>query len=160
MKAKIIPFLAILPVVTIFFFSCEDETIREYRGNAPVYMTYPDLRAAVKNEQNVDLVNPGKIYYKDNYIFIVEELKGIHVYDNTNPATPVKKTFVNVPGVVDISISGNTLYADSFIDLVILDVQDVSNIRETGRVKDALPYTVPSTGNDLPTRTLTARKGL
>jgi hypothetical protein len=160
MKAKIIPFLAILPVATIFFFSCEDETFREYEGNAPVYMSYPDLRAAVKNEQNVDLKNPGKIYYKDNYIFIVEELKGIHVYDNTNPASPVKKTFVNVPGVVDISVSGNVLYADSFVDLVILDVQDINNIRETGRVNDALPYTVPATGNKLPTAYVDSKKGV
>ena len=53
---------------------------------------------AVKTEQNVDLENPGKIYYKDNYIFIVEELKGIHVYDNTDPSSPVKKAFVNLPG--------------------------------------------------------------
>ncbi len=130
MKAKIIPFISILSVVTIFFYSCDDETFREYEGNAPIYMTYPDLRAAVKNLQNIELENPGKIYYKDNYIFIVEELKGIHVYDNTDPASPAKKTFVNVPGVVDISISGSTLYADSFVDLVILDVQDINNIRD------------------------------
>jgi hypothetical protein len=160
MKAKIIPFIAILPAITIFFYSCEDETFREYEGNAPVYMTYPDLRAAVKNQQNVDLENPGKIYYKDNYIFIVEELKGIHVYDNTNPASPVKRTFVNIPGVVDISISGNTLYADSFVDLVILDVQNIDNIHETGRVNDVLPYTVPATGNKLPTSYVDSKKGV
>ena len=111
-------------------------------------MTYTDLRTAVKIEQNVDLENPGKIYYKDNYIFIVEELKGIHVYDNTDPASPVKKAFVNLPGVVDISISGYILYADSFVDLVMIDVQNIDNIREVARVKDILPYTVTSTPDD------------
>ena len=84
-----------------------------------------ELRSAVSEEQNVELKNPGKIYFKDNYIFIVEELKGIHVFDNTDPSSPVKKAFVRLPGVVDISISGSNMYADSYVDLVVLDVQDV-----------------------------------
>ncbi len=160
MKAKIIPIIVLLPIVVIFLFSCEDSTYREYRGNAPVLMSYDDLRAAIKSEQNVELKNPGKIYYKDNYIFIVEELKGIHVFDNTDPSSPVKKTFVKLPGVVDISISGFNLYADSFVDLVILDVQDIDNIREVGRVKDILPYTVPPTGNELPIAYVDSKKGV
>jgi len=113
-------------------------------------MSYADLRAAVKPEQNVNLENPGKIYFKDNYIFIVEELKGIHVFDNSDPSSPIKKTFVKLPGVVDISISGYIMYADSYVDLVVLDVQDINNIHEAGRVKDILPYTVPPADNDYP----------
>ncbi len=160
MKAKIIPIIAALSIVTVFFYSCEDSTYREYKGNAPVFMSYDDLRETVITQQNVELKNPGKIYYKDNFIFIVEELKGIHVFDNSNPSSPVNKTFVKLPGVVDISISGNSLYADSFVDLVILDVQDIANIHETGRVKDILPYTVPPTGNDLPNAFVDSKKGV
>jgi hypothetical protein len=160
MKSKIIPIIAIFSLFAILFSSCEDSTYREYEGNAPVYLTYKDLRIAVKNQQNVDLKNPGKIYYKDNYIFIVEELKGIHVYDNTDPASPVKKVFVNLPGVVDISISGYILYADSFVDLVILDVQNIDNIHEVGRVKDILPYTVPPVDNDYPMAFVDEDKGV
>ncbi len=146
--------------VSPFFFSCEDSTYKEYTGNSPVYLTYSELRTSVRNEQPVDLKNPGKIYYKDNYIFIVEELKGIHVYDNSNPASPVSKSFVNLPGVIDISISGYILYADSFVDLVILDVQDVDNIHEVGRVTDVLPYTIPPTGNSYPTAFVDSKKGV
>lgn len=150
MKSKIVPILTIFAFTAIFISSCEDSTFREYKGYAPVYMTYNDLRASVTTKQNIDLENPGKIYYKDNFIFIVEELKGIHVFDNTDPASPVKKTFINLPGVVDISISGHFLYADSFVDLVILDVENIDNIKEAGRVKDILPYTVPPVEEDFP----------
>ena len=148
MKSKIIPIISILAFTALIFSSCDDTAYREYEGYAPVYMTYTDLRTSVKVGQNVDLENPGKIYYKDNYIFIVEELKGIHVYDNTDPASPVKKAFVNLPGVVDISISGYILYADSFVDLVMIDVQNIDNIREVARVNDILPYTVTSPDDD------------
>ncbi|MGE5421168.1 MAG: LVIVD repeat-containing protein [Chloroflexota bacterium] len=156
MKTKIVPILLFLG----FLNSCEDTTYREYTGNAPVYMTYEELRNGVTTEGGRDLENPGKIYFKDNYIFIIEEFKGIHVYDNTNPAAPVKKSFVNVPGIVDMAISGNVLYADSFVDLVMLDLQDVSNIRETGRVKDLLPYTTPPIDNKLPVGNVDKDKGL
>jgi len=122
----------------------------EYKGNAPVYLTYEELRTSIKEEQNMDLKNPGKIYFKDNYIFIVEELKGIHVFDNADPSSPVKKVFIKIPGVVDISISGYIMYADSYVDLVIMDVQNIDNIHEVGRVKDILPYTVPPTENEFP----------
>jgi hypothetical protein len=123
-------------------------------------MSYTDLRASIALEQNVPLKNPGKIYFKDNYIFIVEELKGIHVFDNSNPASPVKKVFVKLPGVVDISISGSTLYADSFVDLVVLDLQDINAIHEVSRVKDILPYTVPPVGNDYPQAYVDQDKGV
>lgn len=160
MKAKIIPIFTLFSLFVVFFSSCEDATYREYKGNAPVYISYEDLRASIAEEQNVDLKNPGKIYFKDNYIFIIEELKGIHVFDNYNPSAPVKKTFVKVPGVVDMSISGSILYADSFVDLVILDVQDSENIHEVGRVKDVLPYTIPPTENEFPMGKVDKEKGL
>lgn len=160
MKSKIIPKLIIFVFTAIFISSCEDSTFREYKGYAPVYMSYEDLRASVTTKQNVDLENPGKIYYKDNYIFIVEELKGIHVFDNTNPASPVKKVFINLPGVVDISISGYFLYADSFVDLVILDVENIDNIHEVGRVKDILPYTVPPVKEDYPMAYVDEERGV
>lgn len=160
MKAKIIPIITLLSVFSSFFYSCEDSTYKEYKGYAPVYLSYKDLRAAVSEEQRNDLKNPGKIYFKDNYIFIVEELEGIHVYDNTDPASPVKKTFIKLPGVVDISISGFIMYADSYIDLVVIDVEDINNIHEVGRIKDIFPYAVPVYKNDYPTTSIDKEKGV
>ena len=148
MNTKIIPIITVLAFFSIIFYSCEDTTLREYKGYAPVYLSYADLRSAVAQEQNVDLKNPGKIYFKDNYIFIVEELKGIHVFDNTDPSSPVKKTFIRLPGVVDISISGSIMYADSYIDIVMLELENIDNIHEVSRMKDILPYRVPETADN------------
>jgi hypothetical protein len=161
MKAKIIPIITVIMVFSVFLSSCEDNTLKEYKGYAPVYLSYKELRSAVTEEQNVDLKNPGKIYFKDNYIFIVEELKGIHVYDNTNPSSPVKKTFIKLPGVVDISISGYIMYADSYVDLVVLDIENIDNIHEAGRLKDILPYTVPAVSdNKFPMGFVDKEKGI
>lgn len=161
MKAKIIPILTLLVFISIIFSSCEDSTMREYKGYAPVYMSYDDLRAAVATETSMDLINPGKIYFKDNYIFVVEEMKGIHVYDNTDPSSPVNKTFVKLPGVVDISIAGYIMYADSYVDLVILDVENIDDIHEAGRLQGIFPYTIPPTeDNDFPMAYVDEKKGV
>jgi hypothetical protein len=159
-KAKIIPILSLLIFILISLSSCEDSNYRSYKGNAPVYLSYDDLRKSVVNQDYSDLKNPGKIYFKDNYIFIVEELKGIHVIDNSDPGSPSKTNFIKIPGVVDISISGQTLYADSFVDLVVLDLADIRNVKEVGRIKDILPYTVPPVDNKYPMASVDQEKGV
>lgn len=160
MKAKIIPFITVLAPFIFLFYSCEDTTYKEYKGNEPVYITYKELRSAVITEQNTELKNPGKIYFKDNYIFVVEEQKGIHVFDNTNPSSPVNKVFIKLPGVVDITISGSIMYADSYVDMVILDLQDIENVHVAGRLQDIFPYIVPPTGNEYPMAYVDQTKGV
>jgi hypothetical protein len=56
--------------VLLAFASCMDEYTEEFIANKPVYMSYEDLRSAVKVNDAKALVNPGKIYFKDGYIFI------------------------------------------------------------------------------------------
>jgi hypothetical protein len=160
MKTKIVPIISIITLIVSFFCACDDTSFKEYMGYSPVYLSYTDLRAAVKTEVNTDLKNPGKIYFKDNFIFIVEELKGIHVYDNSNPSSPVQKAFVNIPGVVDISMSGFYMYADSYIDLVVLNMSDINNITEVGRVKDIFQYTIPAHKTDYPVPNIDKTKGV
>jgi hypothetical protein len=160
MKAKIIPIFLAITCLALVIYSCEDSTYKEYKGYAPVYMSYNDLRSAVKPEQNVALQNPGKIYFKDNYLFIIEELKGFHVFDNSDPASPVKKNFIKVPGIIDMTISGNIMYADSYVDIVILDLQNIDNITEVGRMKDIIPYTIPKYNNDYPVGSIDQDKGV
>lgn len=160
MKSKIVPITGILILLLLISDSCEETVYKIFTGNSPVYMSWEDLRVPVTTRQNEVLENPGKIYFKDNYIFIVEEQKGIHVFDNTNPSSPVKKTFVIIPGVVDISISGNIMYADSYVDLVVLDLQDINNIREAGRIEDMLPYAVPPVDNDFPLANVDEDQGI
>ncbi len=128
--------------------SCLDEYTEVFTANSPVYMSYEELRDAVKMTAPRELVNPGKIYFKDGHIFINEEFKGIHVIDNQNPSSPQNIGFIEVPGVVDIAVKNDILYADSFIDLVAIDISDVNNPEEVSRVKDVFPYTIPPYNED------------
>ncbi|MFA9390713.1 MAG: LVIVD repeat-containing protein [Prolixibacteraceae bacterium] len=123
--------------------SCQDETYMKYTANSPVYMSYDDLRDAVKIVDAQALEHPGKIYFKDNYIYINEYMKGIHVYDNTDPSDPQQISFITIPGNVDMVIRNNYLYADSYIDLVVLDIANMQNPIEIDREDSIFEYTLP-----------------
>ena len=72
--------------IFIFFLismsGCHDKMYQEHTLNTPTYLSLEELRASVKVCPPQSLQKPGKIYFKDNLIFINEELKGIHIVDN------------------------------------------------------------------------------
>jgi hypothetical protein len=122
---------------------CEDKFTEEYLSLEPVYMSYKDFREAVKSESTHSLEKPGKIYYKDNYLYINEIMKGIHIYNNTNPASPQYVGFIAIPGNIDMVIRENIMYADSYIDLVGIDISNPASAKEVARLKGVFPYAVP-----------------
>lgn len=110
----------------------------------PVLMQRTDLEKSVfyRNAQTINEV--GKLYYKDNFIFLNEKFKGIHVIDNSNPSSPENVGFINIPGCIDIAIKRNTLYADNAVDLVAIDLSgNLSALNVTERVKNVFPEPTP-----------------
>ncbi len=145
---KTIKNIVALLILLVAFNSCKDIYTEVFTANSPIYMSYEDLRSAVKVTSPRDLENTGKIYFKDNYIFVNEELKGIHIIDNNDPSNPQNIGFIEIPGNVDIAIKNNTLFADSYVDLIALDISDITNPVEVKRIKDVFPYTTPKPENE------------
>ena len=134
-----------LIVSSITFTSCvKTGCEREYNYVAyrPMYMSYEDLRSAVAVEGPRKMESTGKIYYYAPYLFVNEINEGIHIVDISNVSAPVITGFINIPGNVDIAMSGTTLYADSYIDLVALDVSNMNAITIVDREQNVFPYRV------------------
>lgn len=111
---------------------------------SPIYLSYAELRTPVTGVDPVAIGTTGKIYVKDSYIYVNELYEGIHVIDNTDPSSPQRIAFIPIPGNVDMAIQGTTLYADSYVDLVAVDIAEPLNAVEVARVEDAFPYMTPS----------------
>lgn len=126
----------------LFFSGCKKKygVTYTYKTMKPVYMSYDELRSSVKSQDAQDLKNPGKIYVKDDYIFVSEVKKGVHIINNSNPSNPTKEGFINIPGNRDIAINGDVLYSDSYVDFVTINISDVKNVKETGRLEHIYPY--------------------
>ncbi len=105
--------------------SCSSDQIH-YRYD-PIYKTGDEIRnLQIKMSTSKDLVHPGKIYFYNNYLLINEINEGIHVFDNSNPISPQKVGFIEIPGNIDVAIENNILYADNYIDLLAIDISNVT----------------------------------
>ncbi len=144
------------------FTSCQDKIYEEitYVANVPVYMDFAEFRASVKRQAPKTLVSPGKIYFYNNYLFINENQEGVHVIDNSNPSSPIFTAFIAIPGNIDISVRGNILYADSYIDMVAIDITDPQNPIEIDRIEGVFPNVIPQLNDAYPVYGLDFEKGV
>jgi hypothetical protein len=47
--------------------------------------------------------------------------------DNSDPSNPQNISFIEIPGNLDIAIKDNFLYADSYVDLLTIDISNIEN---------------------------------
>jgi hypothetical protein len=131
-------FLTVLLGISVLLEGCSDkcQLTSEYAYYEPVYTTIDELRSSVRVEAPRPLESVGKIYYKGETLFVNEPGNGIHIINNADPAHPVSQKFLSVPGSFDLAVKGNTLYTDSYVDLVAFDIRDLNNIQETARLQN------------------------
>ncbi|GAB3781966.1 hypothetical protein GCM10028818_36860 [Spirosoma horti] len=105
----------------------------------PIYAAYSAMRD-VQTLAPQPLRRVGKIYTKDQYLFINEVGSGIHILDNSKPETPVQVAFIRILGNQEIAIKDSILYADNVTDLVALNIADPLNVRLVKRIENAFEY--------------------
>lgn len=134
--------LLILPLITFLFFSCNDDIddseFADYIVARPLVMSRAEFINSVAIIAPIPIDESGKIYAYQDYIFINDKYKGVHVIDNSNPESPQKISFIKIAGNIDISIKDNYLYADSITDLIVLDISDMDNIQIVNRLENVL----------------------
>jgi|SRR6218665_313913 len=100
----------------------KDKVSRSYTILTPVYKNKNDVLSEVRPSSAQPLENPGKIFMYGDYLFVNEINKGVHIIDNSNPSAPVNKSFITIPGNIDIAVKGNALYADIYTDMLTIDI--------------------------------------
>lgn len=108
-------------------------------GSRPVYDDKQTAKTVAYLPGKQPLQQAGNIYAFGRYIFQVDVGNGIHVIDNSNPATADRIGFIVLRGCSQLSIRGAYLYTNSLDDLVTLDLSDPAQPREVNRVAGAFP---------------------
>jgi len=108
---------------------------------SPVFVSRETLENSVKYISGArDMIQTGKIYYCEPYIYVNERYKGVHVINNTNPSKPVVEGFILVPGCLDMAVKDNILYLDNSVDLVSFDL---NRKVVTKRIRNIFPEPLP-----------------
>ncbi|MBC7905066.1 MAG: hypothetical protein H7Y27_16680 [Gemmatimonadaceae bacterium] len=118
----------------------KDKSTYTYQIVTPVYKTLTEVRADMKSGPVEELRTPGKIYVYGKYLFVNEINRGIHIIDNSSPSAPKKISFIKIPGNVDLAVKGNILYADTYRDLVAMDISDPKNVTAKKFLSNVFPY--------------------
>lgn len=105
----------------------------------PVYLSYDDLRKPLPIEAARPIGTTGKTLVVGNTLFVNEPNLGIHVFDITDPAATRPRFFIKLPGNVDLATKDGLIFADSFIDLVVIQLNDDKAV-EVQRMRGILPW--------------------
>ncbi|MCC6460419.1 MAG: hypothetical protein IT260_08100 [Saprospiraceae bacterium] len=123
---------------SLFWNGCVPEEIDTYSGTGkrPVYLPVAALDS-IGNLAPQVIQESGTIFLQDTLFFMLEQKKGIHVFSIKDSSTVASLTFFKIPAVTDFTISGNRLYADSWRDLVTIDISDLYHISLLSRQTNA-----------------------
>lgn len=119
-----------------FLFQPERRETSEY---TPIVMTRAELNQSIKMQAPRSLKQTGKIYVYGTYLFVNERYEGVHIIDNTNPASPQKIGFIAVPGCLDMAVKNSVMYVDNAVDLVAINMASPQTPVITKRVENAFP---------------------
>lgn len=99
----------------------------------PIYLSWETIREggvllSDKYGENYQkqLKKADKTYTYKSLLLINETLSGVHIFDNSDPENPVYLDYISLLGNQDMAIKDQYLYLDSFTDLVVFDLADIS----------------------------------
>lgn len=139
MKSLYLLTLSALCLILVTTTGCENDKCtrtQEYIAYEPIYKRIEEMRIPANYVAAKELEAPGKIFYYNGYLLINELHKGIHVIDNRDPKAPLNTGFIELPGNLDMAVHNNVLYADSYLDLVAIDITNPTAPVEVNRSQD------------------------
>ncbi len=111
-----------------------------YINYVPLYQDADVFLARIKSvQEEVELLNPGKLMVVGTWKFVTDVNRGIHIYNDTDPANPQKVAFIYVPGVLDIALKNKMLYANAYSALVTIDITNPLAAKAVDMIPAAFP---------------------
>ena len=104
----------------IYGYGGDDDFVPYTTQYEPVTEVRSVFNQRIRLTNGTPQIMAGKIYIKDQYLFIVDPGLGIHVYDNIDRSTPLNIAFIEVIGITDLSIKNDLIYVHHLQDLAIL----------------------------------------
>ena len=130
-------------IISLFFGSALIMGSYDPYGECKYDFVYEDLdsfRESVKVQSAEEISNISATHIYGNYIFLVESGRGIHVLDQSNIEDIKNIRFINIPGVLHVEVQNQSIFADSLMDLVVVDISNISDIKVSSRLTNVFDY--------------------
>ncbi len=101
-------------------------------GMRPIYVDLVELEN-IGNLPPQEIENSGSIFLLDTLFFMLEQGKGIHVYGISDPTNAAGLTFIKMPAITAFTVANNRIYADSWRDLVTIDISNLMAVEVRSR---------------------------
>ncbi|MEY8247450.1 MAG: hypothetical protein RPT11_03620 [Bermanella sp.] len=104
--------------------SCDSS---QYQCVTPVVLSLEEFRGEIQPVygNNASLTRPGKIYAHQQNLYVVDQYRGIHIFDRSDAQNPIRIAYLPIYGALEISIQGSLLYTNSFSDLLVIELSHV-----------------------------------
>lgn len=113
----------------------------------PVKYARKDLDTTIKLLDPQPTLQSGKIYTYQHFLFVGERRKGFHIYNNADPANPLKTGFIQILGCSDVSIRNDVMYFNQATDLVaVAYYPNEDSVSLEKRVPNVFPNIMPENG--------------
>lgn len=113
--------ILLLLLISFLFSSCWPTTDHRDFNNQqykPVIIERSALESSIAFQGSQPVIKSGKIYIKDDLMFVNDDNKGFHIYDYSDPKIPIRMNFIKAPGATDLAIRDNIVYINQAVDLV------------------------------------------
>lgn len=139
--------LALLAILTVSVTSCLEDRCEEERtvsGFEPIVVNAGEWRNSLFTcGVALPVCTASSFYVYDQYLFMVEENEGLHIFDNSDSNNPVPITFMEAPGGQGIAVRNGILYMNQYTDLVAFSLDNPEQPELVGRTEDVFePYSV------------------
>ncbi|WP_430410928.1 hypothetical protein [Kordia sp.] len=106
-----------------------------------------ELETSIVLQEAKPIAETGKIYVKEQYLFINEPYEGFHIVNNSDPSNPIVEKFLVTPGATDLIFKNDSFYINQAVDLVALKFNaSLDGIIETQRVENIFPQLLSPDG--------------
>ena len=133
---KLIPFL----LVALCFTSCIEETCEEtlvLAGFDPQIVNLDVIRNNIPLcGAPIPICEATGFYVYQDYLFMVENNEGLHIFDNSDATNPKPITWMGLPGGQGLAVRNDILYMNQYTDLVAFDLSDPTTPEFIGRTED------------------------
>lgn len=110
-----------------------------YKAAIPVSKPRAELQAEILLTSALPNLTYSKLYSEDygKLLFAIVKDKGVQIIDNSNPESPEGIAFLNLKGIEDVVIEGDTFVTNQYADLVVFSR---SKEKEVGRINGLYDY--------------------